>query len=175
MNLVLIGYRGTGKSEVARLLAARLGWPCYDADERAEELAGKSIARIFVDDGEHVFRDFEARAVAELARHEPAVISLGGGAVLRAENRQAIAKRGRVVWLTASAESIWNRLQSDASTGQRRPNLTPQGGITEIIATLAAREPVYRACAQLQVDTERKTPAEVADAIVAALNLPSST
>ncbi len=167
MNLVLIGYRGTGKSQVARRLAERLGWPCFDADEEIETRAGKSIAQIFADEGEPAFRDWEAKVVAALATHEQAVLALGGGAVMRPENRAAIAPQGRVVWLTASAETIWQRMQADTATASRRPNLTATGGITEIIATLAEREPVYRQCADLTVDTENKTPDEVADAILA--------
>ncbi len=147
MNLVLIGYRGTGKSQVARLLAARLGWPCLDADDHIEQLAGKSIASIFAEDGEPAFRQLEAQVVAELATHDRTVLALGGGAVMLPANRDAIAGRAHVVWLTASPETIWRRLQSDCTSGQRRPNLTPEGGITEIIATLAARRPIYRACA----------------------------
>ncbi len=167
MNLVLIGYRGTGKSQVAHRLAERLGWPSFDADEQIEARAGKTIAQIFADDGESAFRDWETNVVADLAAHDRAVLALGGGAVMRPENRAAIARQGRVVWLTASAETIWQRMQADAATASRRPDLTAAGGITEIIATLAARQPIYRQCAQLVVDTENKTPAEVADAILA--------
>jgi shikimate kinase len=175
MNLVLIGYRGTGKSQVARLLATRLGWPCIDADDRIEQLAGKSIARIFAEDGEPAFRQLEAQVVAELAALDRTVLALGGGAVMLPGNRDAIARRAHVVWLKASPETIWRRLQADLSSDQRRPNLTPEGGITEIIATLDARQPVYRACAQLEVDTEQKSSAEVADAILAELPLTSSS
>jgi shikimate kinase len=175
MNLVLIGYRGTGKSVVARLLGERLGWPWIDADQRIEELAGKSIARIFADDGEAAFRDWESRAVVEAAARDRTVIALGGGALVREENRAAIAPRGCVVWLTASPETIWRRIASDPATAARRPNLTATGGITEIIATLDARAPIYRQCARLVVDTENKTPAEVADAILAGLELTPSS
>jgi shikimate kinase len=167
MNLVLIGYRGTGKSQVARRLAERLAWPWFDADVEIEARAGKTIAQIFAEEGEPAFRDWEAKVVADLATHERAVLALGGGAVMRPENRAAIAPRGRVVWLTASAETIWQRIQADTATASRRPDLTATGGITEIIATLAARRPIYRQCAHLVVDTENKTPAEVADAILA--------
>jgi shikimate kinase len=167
MNLVLIGYRGTGKSAVARLLAERLGWPWFDADDEIERRAGKTVAQIFADDGEPAFRDWETRVIADLAQRDQTVIALGGGAVLRPENRAAIAKRGYVVWLSATAETIWERLQADAATASRRPNLTAAGGITEIIATLHQREPIYRGCAQLAVDTENKSAAQVADAILA--------
>ncbi len=167
MNLVLIGSRGTGKSTVARLLAARLGWPTFDADVVIESRAGKSIAQIFADEGEPSFRDWESKIVAELAAIDQCVLALGGGAVVRPENRATIARQGHVVWLQASPETLWQRIQADQATAPRRPNLTPQGGITEIIATLDARAAIYRQCAQLEVDTQGKTPDEVAEAILA--------
>ena len=167
--IFLIGYRGTGKSAVARELAARLGVDCVDADKVIEHSAGKSIAEIFAEDGEVAFRELEARVVAELCRKSSAVIALGGGAVLREENRAAIAAAGTVVWLTAGVETIAARLAADDATASRRPNLTAAGGRAEIEALLAQRTPIYRACATFVVDTEGKTPAEVADEIVAQL------
>ncbi len=106
MNLVLIGYRGTGKSEVARLLAARLGWPWFDADEQIEAMAGLSIAEIFAAQGEAAFRDVESQVIARLAMQDRSVLALGGGAVMRPENRAAIGRQGQVVWLQATPETI---------------------------------------------------------------------
>src|SRR6185295_9711178 len=166
MNLVLIGYRGTGKSTVARLVAERLAWPWFDADAEIESRAGKSIAQIFADDGEGAFRDWESQVVADLAGRDKAVLALGGGAILRPDNRAAILWQGRVVWLTASPETLWRRIEQDRATAERRPNLTAEGGITEIIATLDARRDVYRQCAHHEVDTQGRTPEEVADAIL---------
>ena len=171
MNLVLIGYRGTGKSTVARLIAERLEWPWFDADAEIESRAGKSIAQIFADDGEGAFRDWESRVVADLAARENTVLALGGGAIVRPENRAAILRQGRVVWLTASPETLWRRIEQDQATAERRPNLTAAGGITEIIATLEARRDVYRQCAHHEVDTQGRTPEEVADAILDEMKL----
>lgn len=170
MNVFLIGLRGTGKTTVAELLGARLGWPVYDADAEIEARAGKSIAQIFADSGEGAFRDLESAVVADLARRDSAVIALGGGAVVRAENRAAIAG-GRTVWLTATPQTLWQRIEADRATAARRPNLTSTGGINEIIATLDARRDIYRQCAQLEVDTEKKTPQQIADAILQQLDL----
>jgi shikimate kinase len=90
---------------------------------------------------------------------------------MRPENRDALAGHGPVVWLRARPETLWQRIAGDATTAARRPNLTGAGGITEIIATLAAREPIYRQCAALEVDTEGKTPEAVAGVILDQLQL----
>ena len=93
MNLSLIGYRGTGKTTLARLLARQLVWEWVDADVEIELRAGKSIASIFVDDGEPKFRDLEGQVIVELAGRDRLVIATGGGVVLREENRAASAPR----------------------------------------------------------------------------------
>src|SRR5690348_4091507 len=98
-NLVLIGYRGTGKTTVAQLLALRLGWDWIDADVELELRAGKSIAAMFADDGEPAFRELETQVLADLVRREKAVIAAGGGAVMKDANRAALALAGCVVWL----------------------------------------------------------------------------
>lgn len=167
--ITLIGYRGTGKTTVAQVLARRLGWDWVDADVEVELRAGKSIAAIFADDGEPVFRDLEAQIVAELCARKQTVVALGGGAVLREDNRQTVQKCLAVVWLKAGLETLADRIAGDPTTAARRPNLTNHGGRTEIEALLAQREPFYRACATLEVDTENKDPAEIVDEIIATI------
>jgi shikimate kinase len=167
--IFLIGYRGTGKSTVARHLAQRLGYDSMDADEEVERRAGKSIAAIFADDGEAAFRDLESQLVDELSRLRRTVVALGGGAVLRDANRNAIRAAGPVVWLTAPVDAIAARLADDPATASRRPNLTKMGGREEVEAVLAERTPIYRQCATLTVDTVGKTCAQVADEIAANL------
>jgi shikimate kinase len=167
----LIGYRGTGKSAVAQLLAARLGWDWVDADVELELRAGKSIAAIFADDGEGAFRDLESAVLAELVRHERRVLATGGGVVLRAENRELLRSGAIVVWLKARPETILRRLSDDWTTVSRRPNLTT-GGLEEIRAMLSQRTPLYRECADLEVDTDEKTLAEVAAEILREFHLP---
>jgi shikimate kinase len=168
MTLLLIGYRGTGKSTVARLVAERLGWPWIDADVELEQRAGKSIAEIFREDSEKAFRDLESQVLAELIRLERHVLALGGGVVLRPENRKLIKQAGSVVWLTADPATIQSRIAEDPMTAARRPNLTASGGIDEIRTLLAQREPLYRECATLVIDTVGSTLAEVADEILVA-------
>lgn len=173
MNLVLIGYRATGKTTLARLLARRLGWDWIDADVEIERRADKSIARIFADQGEPAFRDLEAEVVADLCRRECLVLAAGGGAPLRSESRRAMRAAGRVVWLKARPETILARMSGDATTAGRRPDLTDRGGLEEILHLLKQREPIYRESAHLEVDTEGKTPDEIATEILDRLELPS--
>jgi len=160
--IFLIGYRGTGKTSVARELASQLAFHWVDADDLIEQMTGKTIAAIFADEGESGFREWEARVVTAVIRKRRTVVALGGGAVLREENRQAICAAGPVVWLTASIDTILERVAADSATSSRRPNLTTAGGRTEVEALLAIRTPYYRQCATLVVDTEGKTSAEVA-------------
>lgn len=165
MNLTLIGYRGSGKSTVARRLALRLGWDWADADVEVELAAGKSIAAIFADEGEPAFRDREAHALAELTRRDRLVLAAGGGAILREQNRLALRQSGKVVWLQARAETIQRRVAADETSAGRRPNLT-SGGLAEIIDLLERRERLYRECADFSVDTEDKSPDEVVQEIL---------
>lgn len=166
MNILLIGYRGTGKTTIARELALRLGRSWVDADVEVELAAGKSIRAIFAEDGEHAFRDWETQVLKQLLLRDEQVLALGGGVVLRQENRDLLAAAGPKFWLTASAATLDARIHQDETTGSRRPNLTADGGLREIEQLLARREPLYRQCADFQVDTEESTPTEVADQIV---------
>jgi shikimate kinase len=174
MNIALIGYRGTGKTSVAKRLSQRLGWPWVDADDEIEAAAGKSIAVIFSDDGEERFRDLEVSVTAELTQRDQLIVAHGGGVVLREENRHRLCQLNSVVWLTASAATIHERLSSDPATTVRRPDLTTVGGLTEVVQLLAAREPLYRQCANVTIDTEGKAIDTIASDIMHALALSAS-
>jgi shikimate kinase len=162
--IFLIGYRGTGKTTVARLLADQLGWPWVDADEALERHHGRTIRAIFAEEGEAGFRDKESALLEELCRLERHVVATGGGVVVRAGNRRRLQEAGWVVWLTADAATLWLRLQQDAATVGRRPDLTV-GGMAEVEELLRCREPWYDACADFQVDTTGRPPGDVAAAI----------
>ncbi|MDY3557928.1 shikimate kinase [Gemmata sp. JC673] len=166
--IVLVGYRGTGKSTVGRLLAERLGWTFFDTDDHVEAAAGKSIREIFATDGEFTFRERESESLAQLCKRISCVIATGGGAVLRESNRELLKNSGFVAWLTARPETVLARLQSDPTTGERRPNLTAAGGEEEVRALIAFREPLYRAVASCEVATDALTPEALTDAILSA-------
>ncbi len=175
MFLALIGYRGSGKTAVAQLAALRLGWDWVDADVEIELHAGKSIAAIFADDGESAFRDLETAVVGDLVKRDRSILALGGGVVLREKNRLLLRsscgpRRSKVIWLKASAETLHERIQADAATAARRPNLTADGGLPEVRQLLAVREPLYRQCADLEIDTESKSMEAVAEEVAALAN-----
>jgi shikimate kinase len=142
-------------------LAGLLAWNWVDADAVLEQRAGRTIREIFAAGSEAAFRDLESAVLADVCGQARAVVATGGGVVLRAENRARLRQAGRCVWLTADAPTLWQRLQADATTADRRPNLTI-GGLTEVEELLRQREPLYRECAGLTVDTARHTPDETA-------------
>jgi shikimate kinase len=160
-RITLIGYRGCGKSTVAELLSRRLGLPWRDADSVLEERVGCSIATLVRDRGESAFRDEESRVLAVLLAAEPCILATGGGVVLRAENRALLRLQARpVIWLTAPADVVRARLAADPTTVDRRPALSG-------VDPLAEREPFYRECADLAVETGSESPERVIDRITA--------
>jgi shikimate kinase len=171
VNLFLIGYRGSGKTTVAAKLADLLHWPWTDADAELERRATMTIKQIFAEQGEPAFRDLESAILQDLAARDSHVVALGGGIVLRLENRRLLKSRGKTVWLQASPESLLTRINNDATTSERRPNLTGQGGLAEIRTLLAERTPLYADCADLTIDAENKSPIEIAHQIIAELKL----
>ncbi len=171
MHVYLMGYRGSGKSTVGRLLAAQLELPIIDTDDLIETSAGKSIREIFAAEGEAGFRQREEQAIAAVsAQSLPSVVALGGGAILRQSNQQALQLSGRIVWLRGSAELLSTRIEADATTALRRPALSARTGYDEVVEILAVREPIYRQLAELTVLTDHKSPDEIALEIADWLN-----
>ncbi|MEM7473875.1 MAG: shikimate kinase [Planctomycetota bacterium] len=164
-HLFFIGYRGSGKSTVERLAAAKLQRPFLDSDALIEAAESVSIPEIFAERGEAAFRELEEEAVREAAACSmPTVISLGGGAILRESNRERIRSAGCAIWLRGSAESLYTRIQGDGDT--KRPDLTDRGGYDEVVEMLKLREPIYADLANLTVDTDKKAPDEILNEIV---------
>ncbi len=149
------------------MLAERLGWEWADADDVLEANHGKSIRGIFAEEGEAGFRDKEAAVLVDLCGRRRCVVSTGGGVVVREANRALLRASGRVVWLTADAETLWRRLQDDGRTGERRPALTV-GGRAEVEEVLRLREAWYGECAHFTVRTEGRPPEAVAAEIAGA-------
>jgi shikimate kinase len=163
--LFLVGYRGSGKSSAAQLLAQRLGWDWLDVDAVLEERTGRTIRQIFAEEGEEAFRDLEAALLFEFSGLERVVVATGGGVVLRPENRQCLKESGCVIWLKGDAGTLWERIQADATTAARRPALTV-GGLAEVEQLLRVREACYADCAHLSVDTVGRSVGEVVEEIV---------
>ncbi len=167
-RVFLIGYRGTGKTTIAPLLAEMLGWTWVDADKSLEARHGRSIRAIFADEGEGGFRDKEAALLDQLCSNAKQVVATGGGVVLRQSNCERLRAAGWVAWLTADAPTIWQRLQSDPATMAQRPDLSV-GGLPEIEAMLRIREPLYRSLAHCTIDTMARSPRDIARTILARL------
>jgi shikimate kinase len=169
MVITLIGYRGSGKTTVAKSLAARLGWSWIDADAVIEKAAGCTIKEIFATEGESGFRDRERRSVAELLARDKLVLAAGGGAILNAQTRRDMKAAGPVVWLQASVAKLAERIDADPTTAGRRPNLAG-GGIDEIGRLLAEREPLYRECASHSIYTDNLDVSEIVERIAVAVS-----
>ena len=163
MNLVLIGYRGTGKSTIGKVLAARLGRPIVSTDREIVRRAGSSISDIVAAHGWDYFRDLESAVCEELAGRDNLVIDTGGGAILRQQNVDVFKRNGRLFWLTASVETIAARIGSDT----QRPSLTgTKSHVDEIRDVLAERTPKYRAAADVTVATDGRSIGELAAMIL---------
>jgi shikimate kinase len=166
-GVALVGYRGTGKTTVGRLLALKMNRSFIDVDLEIEARSGHSIDAIFSQSGEPEFRDWEERVLDDLLEQYPeAVVATGGGSVLREQNRRRIRNFGSVVWLTAIPDELARRLDSDFHRGAGRPALTAAGAIDEISQVLAERMPIYEAVADLVIETTGKSPEQVASAIL---------
>ncbi len=155
---------------MAEQLAERLGEVHIDTDRDIETVAGRTIAHIFSESGEEEFRSLETEALCGALKRSGRILALGGGVVLREENRSMLKDAGTTVLLQAAPETIFARLAGDPATEEQRPNLTG-GGLEEIVEVLEIRRELYRQCADLIVDTEDKTPAQVADEILAKCRL----
>jgi len=167
--LFFIGYRGTGKTTVGRLLAERIGWEFVDADVVLEARFAKTIKEIFDTEGEKGFRDKESSILDQVSTIPQRVIATGGGIILREENRRLIRQRGCTVLLTTDSQTISARLALDPTTGSRRPNLA-SGGLDEIIQLLKVREPFYRETANFSLDVTDRSPPELVEAILTQWN-----
>lgn len=166
MNVVLIGYRGTGKSTVGNLVAARLGRVLISTDAEIVKLVGQSIPEIVERHGWEYFRDLETKICQDLAGRDGVVIDTGGGAILRSQNVEGLKRTGKLFWLTAPVQTIAKRIGADT----QRPSLTgTKSFLDEIQDVLGERTPKYQAAADYIIETDGKSTTQVADEMLARL------
>jgi shikimate kinase len=157
-NLILVGYRGTGKSTVGHELSIALRLQLVSLDEELVRRAGTSIPELVKTRGWDDFRNLEQALVAELTEGTGRILDCGGGVVERSANILALRAAGTVFWLTASPATIVDRI----SGGAERPALTATMSFTEEVETvLARRNPLYAEIAHVRIDTEQSSPQEV--------------
>ena len=166
VNIILVGFSGTGKTLVGREVARLLGWEFRDLDSEIETSAGKSISRIFSEQGEDVFRLLEKQAIREACSGQDRVISTGGGAMVDPENRKLLLDRGYVVCLEAETGTILNRLSADdVHPSDVRPMLSGEDPLEEIRSLKVSRQHYYT-MAHGTVSTDNLSVEEVAQEVV---------
>lgn len=160
-NIVLTGFMGTGKTAVGRELSNILGWKFIDIDDVIVKTQNLTISEIFNQHGEPAFRDIETEMIRETTKTNNIIISTGGGAILRQENMDLLSRNGIIICLTARPETILNR----TSKSSKRPLLNVDDPLKRIKDLMKHREPFYGK-ADLMIDTEAKTPRQVAEEIL---------
>jgi len=170
MNLILIGYRGSGKTSVGKILASRLNWPFVDVDDAAcNEFGIDSIAEIWKQHGEPKWREVEVQVTRELCSRDQHVIGLGGGTLMQPGARAAVESADALrVYLKAQPEELYRRISGDTRSADTRPNLTNLGGgVDEITQMLEKRGPVYEAVADEVMDVSAISVEQAADRVLA--------
>lgn len=159
MNLVLIGYRGTGKSVIARRLGRMLDRPVVRLDSEIVQLAGKSIPDVVAERGWDHFRDLEEQICRRAGAQDGQILDCGGGVVERQANVAALREHGRIFWLKATPATIVARIGGDSN----RPSLTGGKSFTEEVSeVLQRRTPLYQAMAHEAIDTDGRTCDDIA-------------
>ena len=165
-NIALIGFMGTGKTAVGKVLAEKLGKRFVELDSLIEQKAGKSIPDIFQQDGEIAFRELEIEATKEVSKNKNMVIACGGGLVLNQINIDRLRKESVIVYLTASPGVILKRTSRD---GETRPMLYAPDKTARIRELLAFRKPFYQRAADITINTSKQCIDTVAEAIISKL------
>ncbi len=161
-NIYIVGFMGTGKTTVGRLLAEKLGREFIEMDDEIEKREGMKIVSIFATKGEEYFRTVESEVLKDIAQKSNIVVSCGGGVVLKEENMKILKNTGIVICLRASRDTIYERTKNDSF----RPLLNVTNPRRRIEELLKAREPFYSK-AHHTVDTDSLSPEEVRDRILA--------
>lgn len=163
MNIVLIGYRGTGKSHVGHLLGEHFGRKVVSMDEEIVKSAGMPIPEIVEKNGWPKFRELETEQARNLAGLDKLVIDCGGGVIERPENIEILQQNSQVFWLQASVESIVARIKDDV---QRPALVEGKTFLEEVAEVLERRTPLYRAAAHYEINTDNLTPEQVAEQVI---------
>ncbi|MCC8104448.1 MAG: shikimate kinase [Clostridiales bacterium] len=162
-NIFLIGFMGAGKSTIARTLRDEYGMRLIEMDEQIESQEGRTISQIFAEDGEDYFRSLETRLLVDLANEKNTVVSCGGGVAMRTENVAAMRACGRIVYLSASPETIYERVRHT----HNRPLLEGNMNVEYIEAMMKKRLPKYLEAADLTVETDGKSALQICQEIFA--------
>jgi shikimate kinase len=170
MNIVLIGYRCSGKTAIGRVLAHKLSMSFSDTDVLIEEDAGESIEAIIKTKSWDYFRNLESDVIERVSEKDSQVIATGGGVVVNQENVKALKKDGWVVWLDARPNVLKERMEKELNSGNIRPSLTGVDPLAEIEEVMNTRRPMYQKAGDFVVDTTRLSEPEVAALIMK--NLP---
>ncbi|MDR4498204.1 MAG: shikimate kinase [Candidatus Scalindua sp.] len=166
MNIVLIGFRGTGKSTIGKLLANRLKRSFVDTDEYIINTTGKTIKEIFQEEGEKKFRQIEADTIALLRVMDKKIIAAGGGVVLNNKNVETLKSNGVLILLEAAPEIIHKRISLDEKTMHQRPSLTDKGAFEEIKHLIKQRQKLYDEAASHRINTSNKSTEEIVEEIL---------
>jgi shikimate kinase len=159
VNVILVGYRGTGKSTVAEVLGQRLGRRVIGLDQELVRRAGRSIPEIVAAHGWAYFRDLEEEVCRSCAEQLDCVLDCGGGVVERENNFEVLRSAGRVIWLTATVSTIVARIQGD----DQRPSLTgAKSFVEEVSEVLERRAPLYRRLCHVEIATDGRSPEAIA-------------
>jgi shikimate kinase len=167
LNVVLVGFMGAGKTSTGKELARMLGFDFLDTDQLIEEKAGMKISEIFEKKGEAFFRAQEMDVVERLKTKEKCVMATGGGVWLNEANRKELMRIGFCVWLVVSAEKVMERIGSNLI---QRPLLSGPGNPKVAAEKLLSERTSHYSLAHAKVETDKKTPKEVASEILKLLN-----
>lgn len=161
-NIFLIGFMGVGKSTIAKILAKELQMELVEMDETIEAESGMSINAIFEQYGEQHFRNLESALVERIAQKGGAVVSCGGGAVLREQNVQRMKESGEIIFLSATPETIYERVKHST----KRPLLNGNMNVEYIASLMERRREVYEGAADTVISTDGKYKSQIVDEIV---------
>ncbi len=164
-NIFLIGFMGAGKSTIAKVLQRELGMELVEMDERIVKEQGMSINDIFAQKGEDGFRDIESQLVIDIGKNKNSIVSCGGGVVVRPQNVENMKKSGKIVFLTATPETILKRVKN----GKDRPLLNGHMNVEYISELMEKRRQMYEDAADVKVSTDGKTVGEICTEIIQAI------